>query len=69
MLPLPWTAAAVVAVCPVLVGADSPADRDLPERLPEPDVTDPRVAVPTAYFKKYESLLLPSHAAAQVRKE
>lgn len=57
MIPLPWLGAAAVAVCPAHAEADSPDDHDRPERLPAPNVADPRVAVPTAYFKKTESPL------------
>jgi len=56
ILPL-WSEAAAAAVCPGLVGADSPADRDRPVRPLAPSAADPRAAVPTAYFKKNESRL------------
>lgn len=58
MIPLPSFEAAVVAVCPSLVGADSPADRDRPEQPLEPNAADRRVAAPTAYFKTNESLFV-----------
>lgn len=58
VIPLPSFEAAVVAVCPSLVGADSPADRDRPEQPLEPNAADRRVAAPTAYFKTNESLFV-----------
>ena len=51
ILPL-WFEAAAVAVCPSLVGVDSPTDRDRPVPPLAPNAADPRAAVPTAYFKK-----------------
>ena len=51
ILPL-WFDAAAVAVCPGLVGVDSPTDRDRLARPLAPNAADPRAVVPTAYFKK-----------------
>lgn len=58
ILPL-WFEAAAVAVCPGLVGVDSPTDRDRLARPLAPNAADPRAAVPTAYFKKRRKK--PSH--------
>ena len=56
ILPL-WFEAAAVAVCPGLVGVDSPTDRDRLARPLAPNAADPRAVVPTAYFKKRKDSL------------
>ena len=68
ILPL-WFDAAAVAVCPGLVGVDSPTDRDRLARPLAPNAADPRAVVPTAYFKKRKkkqvTILFESHQNRQ----